>query len=86
MTTALFFSLSLSDVISRGTSALLPTIPAPVTFVNIFILGFEVLVRGTNVISRMEVLVATDLDANVIQGVNKLLFDTFWNQWERFSH
>lgn len=73
-------------MICRGTSALLPTIPAPVTFVNIFILGVEVLVHGENVISRMEVLVATALDANVIHSVNKLLFDTFWNKWEKFSH
>lgn len=73
-------------MISRGTSALLPTIPATVTFVNIFILDFDVLVCGTNVFNRMEMLVATNVYANVVHGVNKLLFDTFWNQGENLSH
>lgn len=76
----------MSALISRGIGALPLTIPASITFVNIFIPGFEELVSGANVISRMEVLVVTDLDASVIHSVNKLLFDTFWKQWEMFSY
>lgn len=43
-----FIFLYLSAVISRGIGAFLSAITAPVTFLNIFILGFEVQVRGAN--------------------------------------
>lgn len=52
---------------------------------NIFIPGSDLLLRGRNVIGKLEVLVATDLNANLIHSVNNLLFDTFWNRWEYFS-
>lgn len=52
---------------------------------NIFIPGSDLLLRRRDVIGKLEVLVAPDLNANVIHSVNNLLFDTFWNRWEFFS-
>lgn len=66
-----------------GEAVVLLTIPAPGALVNIFTPGSDLLLHSRNVTGKLEVLMAADLNANVIQSVN-LLVDTFWNQWEKF--
>lgn len=59
---------------SRGTGAFFRRSQLPVTVVNIFILGSDLLLHRRNVINELEVLVRTDLNANVIHSVNNLLW------------